>query len=78
MCIGHPVLRSRGPHRAYQPPPIHCRRRCLGLQEEERLELFNRHTRSGAATPFDAPLPYTGISGAEVRAALLEPVGSFD
>jgi hypothetical protein len=37
------------------------------LQEEERLELFNRNVRSGAATPFDVPLPYTGASGAEVR-----------
>lgn len=47
------------------------RRQCcifnLAPQEEERLELFNRHVRSGAATPFDVPLPYTGASGPEVR-----------
>jgi len=29
------------------------------------VELFNRHMRSGAATPFDVPLPYTGASGHE-------------
>lgn len=29
------------------------------------MELFNRHMRSGAATPFDVPLPYTGASGHE-------------
>jgi magnesium transporter len=39
----------------------------LTAKEEERLELFNRNVRSGAATPFDVPLPYTGASGAEVR-----------
>ncbi|KAL4451649.1 hypothetical protein ABPG75_007311 [Micractinium tetrahymenae] len=37
----------------------------LTAKEEERLELFNRHVRSGAATPFDVPLPYTGASGHE-------------
>ncbi|EFN56043.1 hypothetical protein CHLNCDRAFT_57773 [Chlorella variabilis] len=37
----------------------------LTAKEDERLELFNRHVRSGAATPFDVPLPYTGASGAE-------------
>ncbi|KAL4856218.1 Magnesium transporter MRS2-7 [Chlorella vulgaris] len=37
----------------------------LTAKEEERLELFNRHVRSGAATPFDAPLPFTGASGVE-------------
>ena len=29
--------------------------------------MFHRHVRSGAATPFDVPLPYTGASGPEVR-----------
>jgi magnesium transporter len=37
----------------------------LTAKEEERVELFNRHMRSGAATPFDVPLPYTGASGHE-------------
>jgi hypothetical protein len=42
-------------------------------QEEERLELFNRQARSGAATPFDVPLPYTGASGVEVRLGAARP-----
>ena len=42
-------------------------------QEEERLELFNRHVRSGAATPFDVPLPYTGASGHEGAADVSAP-----
>lgn len=40
----------------------------LTAKEEERVELFNRHVRSGAATPFDAPLPYTGASGGAMDA----------
>ncbi|PSC75097.1 magnesium transporter MRS2-7 isoform B [Micractinium conductrix] len=43
----------------------------LTAKEEERVELFNRHMRSGAATPFDVPLPYTGASGPD--GALGEP-----
>lgn len=59
-------LRIASPRLSGSPTPASC----LSLplhQEEERLELFNRHVRSGAATPFDVPLPYTGASGAEVR-----------
>lgn len=37
------------------------------------MELFNRHMRSGAATPFDVPLPYTGASGHEHSGGVRPP-----